>query len=168
MMVLVGGFPGSGKTYFAKRLADRINAHHLSSDTVRRSLHAGGKYDIADKLFVYRALAAAAETKLNEAQTRVVIDATFSHREMRELFLEVAKKNSVSLRFIWLYADEELIKERTRGPREDSEADYSVYLKIRDEAEPWNMPHLSLESTNNNIETMLSKAITYLFSHETK
>lgn len=164
MIVLVGGLPGSGKTYFATKLAERLNTEYISTDTLRKSLRSQGRYDIADKLFVYRELVKVAESKLTVSRNAVVVDATFSNRIMWEMFVHLANKVSAIIKFIWVYADEQLIKERTARMRQDSEADYSVYLKVRDEAESVDFPHLNLQSTNSNIETMLTKAIRYIFS----
>ena len=127
-----------------------------------------GKYDISDKLFVYRELARAIETDVVEFKSPVIIDATFSHQAMRNLFSKLANKIAVPLKFIWVWADEKLIRERTNKLREDSEADYNVFLKLRGQVEAVDIPHLKLESTNSNIETMLKKAITYILSYERK
>ena len=167
MIVLVGGLPGSGKTYFAKKLAGETDAILFSSDKVRKFLGASGTYNIEDKLHVYKELASVAESELINSKKRVVIDATFSHQSMRLLFTELATRLSVPLYFIWIYASEKVIRERTQMPREDSEADFEVYKKIRDQFEQITIPCLMLESTDNNIEVMLKKAEDYMF-HERK
>ncbi len=161
MIILIGGFPGCGKTFFAKRLASRMHAHLLSSDKVRKVLNAAGKYKIDDKLHIYRELSSLAEERITKSKDIVIVDATFSHQRMRNIFISLAKRLSVPLLFIWIYASEELIKKRLDQPREDSEADYSVFEKIRKQFEPITMAFLSLESTDDNIEQMLAKAGRY-------
>lgn len=163
MIVLVGGLPGSGKTYFAERLASRIGAGYISSDQVRMALRATGKYDIGDKLYVYRELVGRAESECADKKT-VVIDATFSHEAMRAFFVSLASKLDIAFRMIWVFADEKLIKERTSKPRKHTEADFGVYLKIRDQFQPITFPVLELESTNDNIDGMLKAGVDYLFS----
>lgn len=165
MIVLIGGFPGSGKTFFAKRLALRANAPWLSSDRVRKSLKATGKYKIDDKVHVYQALAANAEESL-KSEEMVIVDATFSHQSMRDIFISLAERLSVPLLFIWVCAGEDLIRKRLEQPREDSEANYSVFEKVRKQFEPISLPFLSLESTNENIEHMLAKAEQYIRADE--
>ena len=59
-------------------------------------------------------------------------------------------------------ANESVISERLKITRADSEADFVVYKKIKDEWEPFNQDHLILQSTNDNIEEMLHKATDYL------
>ena len=167
MMVLVGGLPGSGKTYFAKRLASKIDAVWLSSDSVRKSLTATGKYKLGERMHIYKELARLAELRLIESQN-VIIDATFSRQNMRDLFTFLADKLSVPLHFIWVYANEELIKERLQRQRQDSEADFSVYQKIRDEFDPLNLPFTKIESTNDNVESMLEMAEQLISGNEGK
>jgi gluconokinase len=165
MIILVGGLPGSGKTYFAKRLAAKMNAVRLSSDAVRKSLMVKGKYKLEDRMLVYKDLARLAELFLIQSK-KVIVDATFSRQDMRDLFISLAGKLSVPLHFIWVFASEELIKERLQHQREDSEADLSVYQIIRDQLEPLNIPYARIESTNDNIESMLKAAERFISGHE--
>ena len=44
----------------------------------------------------------------------------------------------------------------------DSEADFEVYQKIKNQWEPLNEDHLILQSTDDNINEMLNKAAGYL------
>jgi predicted kinase len=165
MMVLVGGLPGSGKTYFAKRLAATLDAVWLSSDVERKRLKAAGKYKLDDRMLVYKELGKLAELHLIESQN-VIVDATFSRQDMRDLFTSLAGKLSVPLHFIWVYANEQLIKERLKQPREDSEADFAAYQKIHDEFEPIDFPFATIESTNDNVESMLKKAEQFISGNE--
>jgi predicted kinase len=55
-----------------------------------------------------------------------------------------------------------VINERLKKTRTDSEADFDVYKKVKNEWEPFNPDHLILQSTDNNIEEMLHKATSYL------
>lgn len=166
MIILVGGLPGSGKTYFATKLATEINATLYSSDKVRKVLHVSGKYNIADKLDVYTELARLAESALANKNSPVIVDATFSHHRMRILFKELAEKHNVKFLFIWLYADDKIVKARTSIPRPDSDADFQVYEKIRNQFEPIIFHHLVLESTDANINEMLTEAQRYIKENE--
>jgi predicted kinase len=44
MTVIVFGLPGSGKSYFATRLAELLNASYISSDQLRMQLYAKRTY----------------------------------------------------------------------------------------------------------------------------
>ncbi len=161
MIILVSGLPGSGKSYFAEKLAARLEAEYLNSDQVRLTMKALGKYSFQDKLRVYHEMANQTTGLLTEKKT-VVVDATFYRQRTCDLFFKLAMEKSIPIRIIEVIADEALIRERLNEPREFSEADFAVYEKVRDEFEKITAPHLILQSTNDNIIVMLNKAIQYI------
>jgi predicted kinase len=75
-LVIVCGLPGSGKSYFARALAERIGAKHLNSDEIRQHLFEDRSYSTREKIAVYRQMADLAFEYL-EKDKRVVVDATF-------------------------------------------------------------------------------------------
>jgi predicted kinase len=166
MLIIVAGLPGSGKSYFAEKLASMLGFTYINSDQLRQTMHVSGKYTPEDKLLVYNAMLREAAWKLEQKES-VVVDATFYHHSMREMFVRLARAYNVPLHLIEIFADEIVIKERLKSPRKYSEADYSVYEKVRDDFEEITMPHLVLESADNNIDEMLTKARAYI-AHERK
>ncbi len=56
-----------------------------------------------------------------------------------------------------------IIKERLEKSRPYSEADFQVHQLIRQQWEPLEEDHLRLQSTNDNIDAMLLKAMKYLY-----
>lgn len=161
MLIIVAGLPGSGKSYFASRLAQRLGARYISSDITRKSMSAMGKYAFEDKLEVYEEMGREAATALRNGET-VVVDATFYHQKMRDLFVTLGVLLNKPLRYLKVEADEELIRERLRHPRLDSEADFSVYRYVRSQYEDERHDHLVIESTDDNIEQMLQRAEEYI------
>ena len=163
MIILVAGLPGSGKSYFASQLALKIDASYINSDLVRKALGTLGKYTFKDKLEVYSKMVSLAESSLRKGRPAIV-DATFYLQSTRNMFIELARKYASVIHMIVVYADEGLIKQRLSLPRKDSEADFSVYKQVKTEFEGLKFPHLELESTDDNIETMLNRAVNYLES----
>jgi predicted kinase len=161
MIVVILGLPGSGKSFFAEMLANRLHAEYINSDQMRFAMHRFGQYSFQDKLVIYRAMLEQVEKLLVERKS-VVVDATFYRQDTREQFINLAKAKSVPIYFIEVVADEALIRERLKRSRPYSEADFAVYTKVRDEFEELSTPHLTLQSTNDNITSMLSEAIQYI------
>jgi predicted kinase len=161
MIIIVCGLPGSGKSMFAERLAERVGGLYINSDQVRLQLHASGKYSAEDKLVVYKEMLFQTTNALEENRD-VIVDGTFYHHSLREMFLRLADAYHTVLEVIEIIADELLIAERLRKPRKYSEADFTVYEKVRDDFEGITMPHLTLESTNDNLDVMLKSAINYI------
>lgn len=158
MVVLVIGLPGSGKSFFAARLAELIEAVYINSDRIRKELNVS--YRIEEKLMVYDEMLRQAEEAVAEDR-RVVLDATFYTRDIRDRFAEALQEID-ELVFIEVVADEELIRERLKRPREDSDANFEVYREIKEEWVPLQDEHLVLRSTDENIDSMLDQAVEYL------
>jgi predicted kinase len=161
-LILICGLPGSGKSYFAQHLSEKLHASYLNSDLLRKELFPNHRtYSEKEKQNVYDALLSSTETNLIH-HTSVVLDATFYKNNLRLPFYKLAKQLNCSCTTIHINADETLIKERTSKIRQDSEADYSVYLKLKDHFEPISAPHLTLQSTDSNIDSLLSTALDFL------
>ncbi|MGB3780471.1 MAG: ATP-binding protein [Tunicatimonas sp.] len=160
-IVVVMGLPGSGKTYFAQHLARVLSAEPISSDQVRAEHRQRGRYELSDKLAVYQAMTEQAEVALADGQS-VVLDATFHLRRFRRFVEEWAEGQGYPLRYIEIIADESTTLKRTRGHRPDSEADYEVYRQLKREAEPLEQVPLRLDSSEEDIDTMLQRALDYL------
>lgn len=159
--LLITGLPGSGKTYFAKRFAPAMNAAYFSSDIMRKSKTPQHTYSIAEKHSVYAALLDRMEHSLRAGQT-VVIDATFYLESLRSEFVKVARQTDSKLYWIEVRANKSVVRERLSKPREDSEADYGVYLKLRDQYEPIKSPHLILHSDKGTVEEMIAESQAWL------
>ena len=160
MIVIVFGLPGSGKSYFAYRLADRLTADYMSSDRLRKDLFTDTTYSEKEKRLVYSKMLM--EIKEHIRQDRnLVFDATFYKNDIRQQFINAAGQENKII-FIEIQAAETAIRRRLAKNRADSDADFDVYQKIKAEWEPLQEEHLVLESTDSNIRYMLNKAAAYL------
>jgi len=161
LLILVMGLPGSGKSYFSRHLAEKMSALYLSSDRIRAEMKLTGNYDEESKQKVYDRLEERAREALLNGKT-VLVDATFHKKKRREQFAALARKTGARLKVICIEADEALIRERLQKPRKESEADLSVYRKLKKEFEAVEPDHLSLPSGRDNLAEMLSRAENYL------
>jgi predicted kinase len=158
MIVFVLGLPGSGKSYFAERLAKKMNAEYVSSDRLRKELFAERTYSKTEKARVYREMLQRMESAIAHKKS-IVLDATFHKKETRDVFLEKAEKQVF---LIEIQASKALVRERLKKSRPYSEADFEVYELIRGQWDALERPHLILQSTDDNIDEMLTKALEYL------
>lgn len=166
MIVIVFGLPGSGKSYFARRLSGLIKGAYINSDKVRQEMLQQKTYTEEEKLLVYNQMMKVTNS-IAKQNTIVVLDATFYKDDIRSNFIYEAEKAN-RIVFIEVVADENIIRERLKTPRPESDADFEVYKKIKAQWEPMKQPHLVLESTNDNIEEMLGKASDYLKGYNDK
>lgn len=109
---------------------------------------------------MYKAMLEKMKEAMNQNQN-LVLDATFHKNETRTLFIQEAERKD-GIFFIEVKANENIVRERLKVERPYSEADFEVYEFIRQYFEPMNESHLILESTNENVDNMLQKAVDYL------
>jgi predicted kinase len=158
MVVFVTGLPGTGKTFFSKKLAIDLHAVYLNSDQIRNRLFRHPRYTVADKWIVYDVML----KKMLEAiyeHKNVVLDATFYKNNVRKRFTRYLSGQPQTF-FIEMTASEPVIKERLQTKREESQADYEVYKALKKEWEPLQTPHLTIKS--GNIQEMMSETFQYL------
>ena len=160
MIVIVLGLPGSGKSYFASRLAEVIQADYINSDQVRKEMFSKRMYSEQEKGAVYNAMLEKMKSVV-QLNKDLVIDATFHREDSRQLFIRQLRGKAMFF-FIEITANPDLIRRRLKKERPFSEADFDVYELTRHQWQPLSEPHLSLESTDENIDYMLDRAVNYL------
>lgn len=166
MVIIVFGLPGSGKSYFASRLASKIGADYVNSDRIRKEMFKQRTYSDQEKKAVYNEMLA----KMKEAvqqNSDIVLDATFHKNETRKIFVDEMKDKD-GIHFIEVQADENIIRERLKKERQYSEADFEVYQLVKQHNEPLKEPHLLLKSTDKEVGKNLHKAVNYLKKKDDK
>jgi len=161
MIIICFGLIGSGKSYLASRLANKIKAEYLSSDRIRMKLFPNRSYSDSEKKKVYRALLANMILLIENGHD-VVIDATFFKNELRDKFKKQGDFLNQKVHFIELTASDEIIKSRTTSKRKDSEADYEVHLKIKGDFEIMEEAHLILDSGKLDEDEMINLSLNYI------
>ena len=145
MLVMICGLPGTGKTTLAKAVAERINAVHISSDTVRMKMLEERTYSAEEKEKIYDTILEEAEKQLKEGKN-VILDATFYKKALREKVRVIAADFFI----VECTTHENLIKERIFARKKEeteSEADYKVYKKVKTEFEPIAERHFAVDTS---------------------
>lgn len=161
MFVLVTGLPASGKTTLALALAEKLGAIHLNTDVVRRELDLMGQYDPESKARVYKTLEEKLEQWLQQKRD-VVVDATLYRESLRRPFFEIGARHGYVPSLIEIRASEAAIHERMQQKRLYSEADMSVYNKLKPLYEPISRFHLVLYSDRQSLEQMVEHAHAFI------
>lgn len=161
MIIIVFGLPGSGKSYFASRLAAKLDALYVSTDELRMKLLSERTYSDVEKRMVYDAMLSIMTESLQKGN-KIVLDGTFYKAALRDMFEKRAFEFNEKIIYIEVTAPVKRIEERLEKPRINSEANFDVYLKIKETAEPLQKEHLVLISTDDNIEAMLIEAMHYM------
>jgi len=134
---------------------------YLSSDTIRIELNLRGRYAPEDRQRVYAAMEKRTDRILALGNS-VLVDATFQQRTHRLSFAKIAKRHRQPFACIQVTADEALVKQRLSKSREESEADFAVYEKLKADFDPIDQSHLDICSEDGKIEAMIERAQAYL------
>ena len=162
-LIVVFGLPGTGKTTFANALASRLGWAHYNTDIIRSELGKRHQYDEATKAFVYRQMLERTASELEKGKG-VVLDGTFYREALREPCRELAEEYNMTLKWVQVLASESVIRDRVTGPRAYSEADFGVYLKIKEQFEALDEHALKLSSDTMQLATMIDRTLKYLSS----
>ncbi|MBO9702008.1 MAG: ATP-binding protein [Sporocytophaga sp.] len=161
MVIIVSGLPGSGKSFFAEKLSKLLNAEYFSSDIIRKELFQNPAYTDEEKEAVYAEMKIQMNKVLSEKKN-VILDATFFKDDLRKSFCKACIQHKTNCKIIIISASDEDIRHRVSLKRPFSDADYSVYLKMKERFELPDTDFLELDSSNCDINLMLTKAVAYL------
>lgn len=161
ILIIIFGLPGTGKTSFATQLSDRLSIASYNTDKLRVRLGRTGQYSEKDKGWIYDELVKQVRTEL-KAGNSVIVDGTFYKESLRGKFKELAKECKVPVKWIEIYAREAVVKERISKTRPFSEADFSVYKKVKTDFDNLKEKHICLHSDREPIKEMIRKALDYI------
>src|SRR3972149_825639 len=75
VLVVISGLPGTGKSYFSRKLAERLPCVILESDALRKRLFSSPDYSAAESQYLFSACHRLIE-ELLKSGISVVLDAT--------------------------------------------------------------------------------------------
>ena len=156
MIIIVFGLPGTGKSFFARHFAEETGADYLNTDIVRDEMDKQGQYDEKTNILIYEQLL----RKMNPGALGgrdVIVDGTFQKESYREMFRRRSAWLNLDIIFIEMRASDETVKKRMEKERKYSEADYEVYLKIKNRFEAMAEEHTVMRSDMLSMDEMIKK-----------
>lgn len=105
-LLMLYGFPGAGKTHFARQLAESINAAHIQGDRIRHALFENPRHDKQENDIVSHLMEYMAEEFLN-AGISVIYDTNAMRLVQRRALRDIARQAKAQSLLIWLQIDPE-------------------------------------------------------------
>ena len=161
--VVVSGLPGTGKSYFCRKLAERLPFPILESDNLRKVLFPSPSYSLRESNRLFQACHLLIEELLRRGIS-LIFDATNLIEHNRERFYHIADQTGAKLIIVRVEAPAELVwqrlENRTIGadPIDKSEADWKVYRKMESSAQKIRRNHFVVD-TSKDIAPVINKVV---------
>jgi len=154
LIVLICGLPGVGKTTIAKNLAPLIDAVILSSDKIRKELTPNPTYTKEERKLIYDVMVLIA-VYLQNSGTNIILDATFNKEDSRNKVKQRIRVPRDEFFIIECVCPENIIFSRIKNRKEDySDADISVYKKMKKIYEPVKVDHITVDTSLNTADNV--------------
>jgi predicted kinase len=175
-LIIILGLPGTGKSYLAVQLLKSLSNPpiYLSTDKIRRTLFDFSHHQyvpFGNKLYtqekrdlVYNALYMVVEILLSQ-ELSVMVDGTFYAQTKRQPLLNICQRLNQSYIIIKTTCSEDLVKQRIQERKSQnnnaSDADFNIYLEIKERFDPITTPHLEID-TGKDLSTLLKEVTSYI------
>ncbi|UCG09823.1 MAG: ATP-binding protein [Dehalococcoidia bacterium] len=159
--IVVSGLPGTGKSYFCGKLAERLHFVILESDVLRRALFPSPRYGPTESRRLFQAIHLLIEGLLKRGMS-LILDATNLSERYREHLYSIADHLDVRLILVKVEAPPDVVRGRLKVRQEDpqrkSDADWGVYQKMRSSVEKIWRNHYVVD-TSWDITPVLDKIV---------
>ena len=161
--IVVSGLPGTGKSYFCSRLAERLPFIILESDALRKALFSSPTYSSPESSRLFRACHLLIERLLKKG-IPLILDATNLSERYRERLYNIADRLEVKLVLVRVEAPAEVVRERLNARREEvnpvgkSDAGWEVYQRMKPTVQKIRRNHYAVD-TSRDITPVLDKIV---------
>jgi predicted kinase len=106
LLIMLYGFSGSGKSYFARQLCEHLQAAHVHGDRVRSELFEQPRYDREENEVIAHLMDYMTGEFLNAGMS-VIYDTNAMRQSQRRLLRDLARKTDAQPVLIWQQIDME-------------------------------------------------------------
>ena len=159
--ITVSGLPGTGKSYFCGKLAERLSFLILESDTLRKTLFSAPSYSRQESSRLFQTIHLLIERLLRKGISPV-LDATNLSERYREHLYSIAERLDAKLILVRVEAPPQVVQERLKNRLENSEtksdADWAVYQRMKPTVQKIRRNHYVVD-TSRDITPVLDKIV---------
>jgi len=161
--IVVSGLPGTGKSYFCSKLAERLPFIILESDALRKALFPSPIYSAPESSRLFQAIHHLIEGLLKRG-IPLILDATNLSERYRERLYNIADRLNAKLILVRVEAPPEVVYQRLKDRAEEnnsesnSDADWAVFQKMKPTVQKISRNHFAVD-TSRDITPVLSKIV---------
>jgi predicted kinase len=160
-LIVVSGLPGTGKSYFSSKLAQRIPFLVLESDALRKSLFPSPSYSRQESARLFQVTHLLIQ-RLLVRRIPIILDATNLSERHRERLYNITDRLGAKLVLVRMEAPPEVVRERLKVRQEaannNSDAGWEVYQKMKPTVEKIRRNHHMVD-TSRDIIPVLGKIV---------
>jgi predicted kinase len=164
--VVISGLPGTGKTFFCRKLAEKQSFYILESDALRKILFSSPDYSPAESARLFAAIHGLIEWLLKNG-VPVCFDATNLAEHNREYLYRISDRAGARLVLVSVEAPPAVAYQRLQArkngdiPDSKSDADWEIYRQMKGKAEKIRRNHFVVD-TSRDITPVIDKIIRVL------
>jgi predicted kinase len=162
-LIIVSGLPGTGKSYFSRKLAERFPSVIVESDALRKRLFPTPDYSSEESHRLFCSCHRLIEEFLGSG-IPVILDATNLVEHHREPLYRIAQRLQAKLILVQVEAPRELVRQRLQGrverinPEDKSDAGWSIYQRMRTRVERISRNYFAVD-TSRDITPVIDKIV---------
>ena len=161
IFIAVSGLPGTGKSYFCSKLAEKLPLVTLESDALRKALFPSPGYSQRESSRLFRACHLLIERLLRKGVS-LILDATNLSERYREHLYSIADRLNVKLILVRVEAPPQVVRERLKSrlknPKNKSDADWEVYQRMKSSVQKIYRNHYVVD-TSKDIAPVIDKIV---------
>lgn len=161
--VVVSGLPGTGKSFFCRKLAQRRPFYIVESDAMRKLLFPTPDYSLTESARLFAALHGLLEWLLRSG-VPVIFDATNLSERYRTQLYRISNRAGARLILVRVEAPPAVAQQRLLSRKsaanslERSDADWEVYRSMRSRVDDIRRNHFAVD-TSRDITPVVDKII---------
>ncbi len=159
--IAVSGLPGTGKSYFCNKLAERLPFVILESDALRKALFSPLSYSPRESSHLFQICHLLIERLLRRGIS-LILDATNLSERYHEHLYSIADRLDVRLLLVSVEAPPEVVHERLKSRLKDSEdnsdADWGVYQRMQSAVQKITRNHFVVD-TSRDVTPVIDKIV---------
>jgi predicted kinase len=160
-LVVVSGLPGAGKSYFSKRLAEKVPFLVLESDALRKILFPTPSYSSQESSQLFRVIHLLLSELLKKG-IPIILDATNLSERFREQLYGIVDRLDVKLVLVLVEAPPDVVYQRLESRITDSknksDADWSVYRRMLSSVDEIQRNHYVVD-TSRDINPVIERIV---------